>query len=182
MMKKISYYLVLICVVCSCTTKHTTTLTPFTKELAQLYIQKNQSYQSNNKTDDIVLYSYSDSKYDKLWIFFNEKNVYIDDVLKITPETKIGETIYKKYRVFYVEENPSIFGKATQKFVDKHIKDGEYLFQDEDWFYDPTIWCLFFDRTTHKLDTTRFLKEHYYFSDEEKQSIIDLCDKYFGIQ
>ncbi len=179
MMKKIYYYIVCICVASSCTTKHTTGLTPFTKKLAQLYIQENQSYLSNQKTQDIVLYSYSNYKYDNLWIFFSRKNIYIDDVIKITSKTKSGETTYKRYRVFYVEETPSIFGKANKKFVDKHIKDGEWLFKDGDWIYDPEIWSLPFDRTTHKLDTAKFLKEHDYFSDELKQSIIDLCNKYY---
>ncbi len=166
---------------------YTTSLTDFTKELIALFFQDTHTCGDGPLDYDLVIYSrvYPD-KY-RLLIFLSEKDMYIDDALVIKPEMVGGETIYGKYRTYYVGENNPMFGFAPNPFKDKELEykagsmliprdeNGKSLFPIE---YDPYVWFLTFDKETKKFKDIQFELDNSQVSLNLVDSIKAVCDKY----
>ncbi len=120
-MKQVILFVV-VCTLSSCAKMTPSAeLTDFTKELITLFFQDKYTHGCDSDDYDIVIYSSKSSNTYYLSILLSEKDMYINDAIKIMPGMVGGETVYGKYRTYYVGENNPMFGCAQFPFKDKKI-------------------------------------------------------------
>jgi hypothetical protein len=165
---RICYYIVVVFSLVTCQSKKDNDdilLTDFTKEFISLYINDIENVNVKDRSDDIIIISFTDTSYYCLSIFANNSKSY-----KFCRNDFVGKTVFLGHLIRVFGNKNSIFYSKNEDITKQKPCKANFI------EYDPSIWQVCFHKDEHFCK----MKTYKVTADGDISKIQRLAEKFFG--